>query len=1061
MKNKTKIKINFIVTILLLLVMNLNYVLAAAGPVEPQIPQIINPIASIEVVGDHFTDKLTFTVNLQDVRPLTQCAYSLNFKYINDNKNIELFSERISSNGTYSYDSSFNLNMYSLTFTKTIDISALESGIVDMYLVVVNNTGISKPHCNQAIHINEGDENNTSILQSKIVQAQKLYDISTEGINIGQYITGSKIKLQAAIDHAQEVVNDINVTEANILNAIAKLDSDVADFNSLLIDDMTALQIALVQAIDLYDNSTEGIESGQYKVGSRLKLYTSITHTQQIVNNISSTGPEKINALTELKNAINDFKSSIVKEYIGSKRYDINFQDTGVLELQLKNIPKFCNYDIEVYNGNNVLLRKAENLDSTNKKIMCDIPVAGNYYAKVYYKNGFSEAQTYELQLNRKEKFELIQGKLEDGYISLNLKINNPKNIRTGTIVLEYDPAIIKDPESDDSYTIFNSSLDVVCKPTGLKTVAVKNIIGETKNKVVFFYDMENDRAKDMADQNVIIDTINFKVLKQAVTIISILPDSTISWYDSNSYISNKQISMTINTQMSSTSAIAETVDNNPKLEILQDSLKQLENQKDIYNPEVSLNPAYSGDINSFPGLIDNTSNSSIFGNVRVPAGSHIKSEQLIVTLRNGLNEKRSVYPNNIGRFSFQNVPAGDYYVKVERNDDLLNIPTKKPMIVTNEKHIGSVNGDNCLFVQELGYYYDADYNNDGHMNETDVTQFMDEAKNYNVIIGNVLNAPPSDNENKMLNATLLSTSISSNIQMPNTSIMPYTNETEQYDTSSDGIINSNDISNTITGDTWNDPKNPGLVDRHNYDAYSIGDTIPDTFKAGDVWTFTISFKDISQKYSEDVLYLALDAMGLRYKSDSGDIPYEYYFLDRLDANQIKTTIIKHEITEFTSIYTPNNVIFTVKYEVPENIDNESINLTFRLKHYADFTFGKPLSKNVSISNPNPSPQKPDWYRITTTDNYGKNVEICLSDIGGSGGEKNIITAMIRWENESLWSTYQVIHAGGTYAWVDTGSTYASPPSKNGYEAVRIAEIPSIHDILDSIDKKKIVFILK
>ena len=75
--------------------------------------------------------------------------------------------------------------------------------------------------------------------------------------------------------------------------------------------------------------------------------------------------------------------------------------------------------------------------------------------------------------------------------------------------------------------------------------------------------------------------------------------------------------------------------------------------------------------------------------------------------------------------------------------------------------------------------------------------------------------------------------------------------------------------------------------------------------------------------------------------------------------------------------------------------------------------------------------------------------------MGGSGGEKNIITAMIRRENESLRSTYQVIPAGGTYAWVDTGSTYASPPSKNGYEAVRIAEIPFIDDIVDSIIKKK------
>ena len=58
----------------------------------------------------------------------------------------------------------------------------------------------------------------------------------------------------------------------------------------------------------------------------------------------------------------------------------------------------------------------------------------------------------------------------------------------------------------------------------------INNIIGETQHKVIFFYDMENDRAKDMTDTRIIIDTIRSDVLKETVTTISILPEATISW---------------------------------------------------------------------------------------------------------------------------------------------------------------------------------------------------------------------------------------------------------------------------------------------------------------------------------------------------------------------------------------------------------------------------------------------------------------------------------------------------------------------------------------------------
>lgn len=76
---------------------------------------------------------------------------------------------------------------------------------------------------------------NREALASAIQAAQKIYSNAVEGIQTGQYPAGAKDRLDASIDAAAAVRDDVNATGAQVLQAIAYLDAAVAKFQGLII----------------------------------------------------------------------------------------------------------------------------------------------------------------------------------------------------------------------------------------------------------------------------------------------------------------------------------------------------------------------------------------------------------------------------------------------------------------------------------------------------------------------------------------------------------------------------------------------------------------------------------------------------------------------------------------------------------------------------------------------------------------------------------------------------------------------------------------------------------
>lgn len=74
-----------------------------------------------------------------------------------------------------------------------------------------------------------------SQLNDLILEAKKVHDAAVEGTQTGQYPAGSKLRLQSAIDAAQEVMNNANATQAQVLSAIEALQQALEQFKASVI----------------------------------------------------------------------------------------------------------------------------------------------------------------------------------------------------------------------------------------------------------------------------------------------------------------------------------------------------------------------------------------------------------------------------------------------------------------------------------------------------------------------------------------------------------------------------------------------------------------------------------------------------------------------------------------------------------------------------------------------------------------------------------------------------------------------------------------------------------
>ncbi|MGD8190716.1 Ig-like domain-containing protein [Brevibacillus ginsengisoli] len=152
---------------------------------------------------------------------------------------------------------------------------------------------------------------NKGALNTAITKAQTIYNTATEGTAPGQYRTGSKAILQAAIDAAVAVKNNVEAMQSQVDTAVTALNEAVAVFEAGKVAaevNKGALNTAITNAQTIYNTATEGTAPGQYQTGSKATLQAAIDAAVAVLNNELSTQVQVNNAVATLNEAVKVFE---------------------------------------------------------------------------------------------------------------------------------------------------------------------------------------------------------------------------------------------------------------------------------------------------------------------------------------------------------------------------------------------------------------------------------------------------------------------------------------------------------------------------------------------------------------------------------------------------------------------------------------------------------------------------------------------------------------------------------------------------------------------------------
>lgn len=154
------------------------------------------------------------------------------------------------------------------------------------------------------------------MLKIKIENANLLLNGITIGLGIGQVSQEDYDALAGAIAIAQGIYDDkANQTQAQLDTATTALETAITAFNNKVIaaGDSASLTTALSEARTLYQIAVEGIEAGQYVVGSKSVFNSAIETAQEVLDAASSKTDQQLAAAQEaLSQARTNFENSKV-----------------------------------------------------------------------------------------------------------------------------------------------------------------------------------------------------------------------------------------------------------------------------------------------------------------------------------------------------------------------------------------------------------------------------------------------------------------------------------------------------------------------------------------------------------------------------------------------------------------------------------------------------------------------------------------------------------------------------------------------------------------------------
>ncbi|WP_271751994.1 cohesin domain-containing protein [Cohnella sp. JJ-181] len=187
-----------------------------------------------------------------------------------------------------------------------------------------------------------------SALGTIIGEAEALLAQSVEGTQPGQYPVGAKAILQAEVAQAIAVRDRADASEAEMIQAIAKLSDAIVLFKSKVIEiptpsaDKTVLIAALGTAQAQLSQAMAGTKVGQYPAAAISALQAAVNAANGVNNDASASQAAVDQAVTNLNAAIQAFKAAIVtlvpgqtevtirdlsylSKYFGAKSTDANW----------------------------------------------------------------------------------------------------------------------------------------------------------------------------------------------------------------------------------------------------------------------------------------------------------------------------------------------------------------------------------------------------------------------------------------------------------------------------------------------------------------------------------------------------------------------------------------------------------------------------------------------------------------------------------------------------------------------------------------------------------------
>ncbi|MCY9656432.1 glycoside hydrolase family 3 C-terminal domain-containing protein [Paenibacillus chondroitinus] len=194
-------------------------------------------------------------------------------------------------------------------------------------LVTLNNAVTS--FTGSIIHINK------EALNTAITDAQQVLNSAVEGSAPGEYPTGTKAVLQAAIDAAIGVRDSITVTQSEVNLAVTTLTTAESTFRASVNSttspsvDLEALNQAIAAAQAKVSKATVGNKIGQYPEVAIMNLQAAIDAANNVKVNSGTTQSMVDAAVVTLNDATTTFTTKIVTLVPGAT--SITIQDLSIL----------------------------------------------------------------------------------------------------------------------------------------------------------------------------------------------------------------------------------------------------------------------------------------------------------------------------------------------------------------------------------------------------------------------------------------------------------------------------------------------------------------------------------------------------------------------------------------------------------------------------------------------------------------------------------------------------------------------------------------------------------